>query len=296
MFEITSLVKRNIKIYLRDPLSVFFSFLSTIILMLIYILFLGDVGGAELQSLLTKNELNLLIYSQMMAGVIVLNTMTIPLGNLGSVVTDFFYNKVDAFMVTPVKRYKIIFGYYFSSLIITIVFSIIFWLIAVVVLGIVTGIFYSFKIIISITLLIVLFVFISTSLMLLLTTFIKSVNAFGAVSGVFGSLIGFVSGIYMPLSSQSPTFLRNISSLIPWTHMTIFSKGILMKPALDIISEKTNGNQDVLNSIIDGFGAKEIGLFGLNVDIKIMLVLSVILAIGLLFYSTHRLNKRIIAN
>src|SRR5690554_3936225 len=244
MYEVISIVKRNIKIYLRDKLAVFFSFLSTIILMAIYILFLGNIGGEYLDSILTPGEIDFVVYSQMMAGVIVLNTLTIPLGNLGSMVTDFEEGKVDAFMVTPVKRYKIILGYYFSSLIITIVFSIIFWLIAVVVLGIVTGIFYSLKTIISITLLIILFVFISTSLMLLLTTFIKSVNAFGAVSGVFGSLIGFVSGIYMPLSSQSPTFLRNISSLIPWTHMTIFSKGILMKPALDIISEKTNGNQD----------------------------------------------------
>ena len=100
MFEIVSLVKRNIKIYLRDPLAVFFSFLSTIILMMIYILFLGNVGGDELGALLTNNEMKFLIYSQMMAGIIVLNTLTIPLGNLGSIVTDFEQNKMDAFMVT----------------------------------------------------------------------------------------------------------------------------------------------------------------------------------------------------
>lgn len=293
MFEIISLVKRNIKIYLRDPLAVFFSFLSTIILMMIYILFLGNVGGDELGAILTNNEMKFLIYSQMMAGIIVLNTLTIPLGNLGSIVTDFEQNKMDAFMVTPVKRYKIILGYYVASLLITLVLSIVFWIIAVIVLGLVTGIFFPFKIIITIIPIILLFVLISTSFMILLTTFIKSVNAFGAVSGIFGSLIGFVSGIYIPLSSSSPQILRNISSVIPFSHMTIWVKGILLEPSYQTILDKTNNNQAVIDGVKDGFGANELGLLGLDVSMPIIIIGAVLLSLILLIYSSYRLNKRI---
>ena len=293
MFEITSLIKRNIKIYLRDPLAVFFSFLSTIILMMIYILFLGNVGGDELGALLTNNEMRFLIYSQMMAGIIVLNTLTIPLGNLGSIVTDFEDNKMDAFMVTPVKRYKIILGYYIASLIITFVLSLLFWILAVIVLGLVTGIFFPFKIIITIIPIILLFVLISTSFMILLTTFIKSVNAFGAVSGIFGSLIGFISGIYIPLSSSSPQILKNISSVIPFTHMTIWVKGILLEPSYQTILNKTNGNQAVVDSVKDGFGANELGLLGLDISLPILIIGAALLSVILLLYSTYRLNKRI---
>lgn len=293
MFEIVSLVKRNIKIYLRDPLAVFFSFLSTIILMMIYILFLGNVGGDELGALLTNNEMKFLIYSQMMAGIIVLNTLTIPLGNLGSIVTDFEQNKMDAFMVTPVKRYKIILGYYVASLLITLVLSLVFWVLAVIVLGLVTGIFFSFKIVITIIPIILLFVLISTSFMILLTTFIKSINAFGAVSGIFGSLIGFVSGIYIPLSSESPQFLRSVSSIIPFSHMTIWVKGILLEPSYQTILDKTNGNQAVVDSVKDGFGAGELGLLGLDISLPILIVGAALLSIVLLIYSSYRLNKRI---
>jgi len=293
VFEIISLIKRNIKIYLRDPLAVFFSFLSTIILMMIYILFLGNVGGDELGALLTNNEMRFLIYSQMMAGIIVLNTLTIPLGNLGSIVTDFEDNKMDAFMVTPVKRYKIILGYYIASLIITFVLSLLFWILAVIVLGLVTGIFFPFKIIITIIPIILLFVLISTSFMILLTTFIKSVNAFGAVSGIFGSLIGFISGIYIPLSSSSPQILKNISSVIPFTHMTIWVKGILLEPSYQTILNKTNGNQAVVDSVKDGFGANELGLLGLDISLPILIIGAALLSVILLLYSTYRLNKRI---
>lgn len=293
MFEIISLIKRNIKIYLRDPLAVFFSFLSTIILMMIYILFLGNVGGDELGALLTNNEMRFLIYSQMMAGIIVLNTLTIPLGNLGSIVTDFEDNKMDAFMVTPVKRYKIILGYYIASLIITFVLSLLFWILAVIVLGLVTEIFFPFKIIITIIPIILLFVLISTSFMILLTTFIKSVNAFGAVSGIFGSLIGFISGIYIPLSSSSPQILKNISSVIPFSHMTIWVKGILLEPSYQTILNKTNGNQAVVDSVKDGFGANELGLLGLDISLPILIIGAALLSVILLLYSTYRLNKRI---
>lgn len=293
MFEIVSLVKRNIKIYLRDPLAVFFSFLSTIILMMIYILFLGNVGGDELGALLTNNEMKFLIYSQMMAGIIVLNTLTIPLGNLGSIVTDFEQSKMDAFMVTPVKRYKIILGYYVASLLITLLLSLVFWVLAVIVLGLVTGIFFSFKIVITIIPIILLFVLISTSFMILLTTFIKSINAFGAVSGIFGSLIGFVSGIYIPLSSESPQFLRSVSSIIPFSHMTIWVKGILLEPSYQTILDKTNGNQAVVDSVKDGFGAGELGLLGLDISLPILIVGAALLSIVLLIYSSYRLNKRI---
>ena len=292
MYEVISIVKRNIKIYLRDKLAVFFSFLSTIILMAIYILFLGNIGGEYLDSILTPGEIDFVVYSQMMAGVIVLNTLTIPLGNLGSMVTDFEQGKMDAFMVTPVKRYKIILGYYLSSLIITLALSLIFWLVAVVVLGLVTGIFYPIGVILVIIPIIVLFVLISTSIMILMTSFIKSINAFGAFSGIFGSVIGFVSGIYIPLSSSSPAFLRSISSLIPFTHMGIFVKQILMKPGFEIVAEK-GGNAEVIAGLQDGFGYNEIGLLGMDVSLPTLLILSVVLSVLLLIYATQRLNKRI---
>lgn len=292
MYEVISIVKRNIKIYLRDKLAVFFSFLSTIILMAIYILFLGNIGGEYLDSILTPGEINFVVYSQMMAGVIVLNTLTIPLGNLGSMVTDFEQGKMDAFMVTPVKRYKIILGYYLSSLIITLALSLIFWLVAVVVLGLVTGIFYPIGVILVIIPIIILFVLISTSIMILITSFIKSINAFGAFSGIFGSVIGFVSGIYIPLSSSSPVFLRSISSLIPFTHMGIFVKQILMKPGFELVAEK-GGNAEVIAGLQDGFGYNEIGLLGMDVSLPTLLILSVVLSVLLLIYATQRLNKRI---
>ena len=60
MNDILVLTKRNIKIYLRDKAAVFFSFLSIIILLALYFLFLKNAYITdELADLLAKNEIEL---------------------------------------------------------------------------------------------------------------------------------------------------------------------------------------------------------------------------------------------
>ena len=123
-----------------------------------------------------------------------LNTITISVGNLGTLIEDVSKRYLDGFLVTPVKRGKIVVAYYLTSLLLTIIFTILMWLLAVLLIGLTTGIYYQVSVIFESIGLIVLFSFISSSMMVLITTFIKSINAFGAFSGVFGSLVGFVTG------------------------------------------------------------------------------------------------------
>lgn len=293
MYELTGLVKRNLKIYFRDKLSVFFSLLSSLILIIIYVLFLANSVGGNLNQIISANETKFLVYSNMLAGMLVLNTLTIPLGVLGSVVTDIHTKKMDAFLVTPVKRYKIILGYYLSSYLITLALSIIIWLGAVVFMGLTLGIFYDFRAILLVIALLPLFIFISTSFMILLTTFIPSVNAFGAISGIFGSVIGFLSGIYIPLSSGTPEMLRNISSLVPFTHMGIIYKNILMNQSFNLLADKTNNNQEILENVKDSFGANELGIFLNQVPMIVIMIGAVLIAVLLIALATRRLNKQL---
>lgn len=291
MNEILTLMGRNIKIYLRDKVAVFFSFLSVIILLLIYILFLGNqFTSPSLEAILTASEIDFFKYSVMMPGVLVLNTITISMGNLGTLIEDMDKRYLDGFLVTPVKRSKIVVSYYLSSLIITLVFTILMWLLAVVLIGLTTGIYYRFDIILMSVGLIIVFSFISSSMMVLITTFIKSMNAFGAFSGVFGSLIGFTTGIYMPLSVL-PSFMLDIASVIPFTHFVVLLKSIIMTQSIDMIA---GGGvpEDAINGIKEGFGASEIGIIGIDVSMLWILVLSSILAVVFLVLATLRMSRR----
>lgn len=294
MLDLKYLVIRNLRLYLRDKVSIFFSFLSSIILIGIYVLFLGNsILPTDIYQLITKGEAQFLVYGQMLAGIVVLNTINIPLANMGNLIFDFEYKQIDSFVVTPVKRIKIILGYYLSSIIITTVLSIIIWLASVLMIGFVTGNFFSFITILKVSLLIPVFTLVSTAFVVLLITFIKSPNAFGAVSGIVGSVVGFLAGIYMPISSTSPKGLLYISSVLPFSHMTSTLKKVVMNEPLQIVFDKSGGNDEIILGLKDGFGSNSLPLLGLNIDQWIIHVIFGVIAVLLIILSTRRINKRI---
>ncbi len=299
MLNLVALFKRNIKIYLRDKTAVFFSFLSVIILLTLYLLFIAEnMKPTELDGILTDKELTFLVYSQLIPGLIVINSVSIPLGNLGNIINDFEYKQIDGFLVTPIERPKIILSYYLSSFVISSFINI---LIVIASLGIITlstGIGYSLQVWFTAIFYTFFFAFISTAFMVFLTSLIKSVNAFGAVSGVFGSLIGFASGIYLPLSIL-PKWIQSFSSIIPFTHMTILLRRAMLPKGLNIITEKLTGNMpesemtELNTALKEVYGYNEIGIFGLDIPIFWVMIISVIVSVGLLWLATYLLNKRI---
>lgn len=297
MYNFKLLVVRNIKIYLRDKAAVFFSFLSLMILLVLYLLFLGNnLKPTGMDDILTDSQLTFMVYAQLIPGLIVINSVSIPLGNLGNVINDFEYRQIDGFLVTPVKRFKFILGYYVASFIITVIFSSLLVFVAYFIMSALTGVYVYWITYVQSILLTILFSFISTAIMIFMTSLIKSINAYGALSGVFGTLIGFASGIYMPLFVL-PEFMSKVASLIPFTHMNILLKRIVLPQAFELMDpSKFDSEASYLATIErlkEVYGYNEIGVFGLNVDMFWIMVGSLILSVGLLFAATNMMNRRI---
>ncbi len=292
MIELIYLTKRNIKSFTRDKTAVFFSFLSIIILLGLYLLFLKNMYIAdELREIMSSKEIDFLSNTLIMCGVLVINTFTLSLGNLGNVINDFTYGQINGFIVTPVKRYKIIFAYYLSSLLITIIFTIAMWLLAVVVIGLFSSTWYPIYKILVVCLYLIIYTFISTAFMVFITTFIKSVNAFGVLSGILGTVIGFTSGIYMPLEIL-PDFIQQLSSLIPFTHMTIHLKQFLLKDVF--IELETRLPAEAHQALKNAYGLNPAKVFNTEVNIIWILIISCLISLLLLLLSSYRLSKRIV--
>ena len=297
MYSLTSLIQRNIKSYLRDKTAVFFSFLSVMILLALYLLFLGNNFKPQgLEGVLTDNQITFMIYAQLIPGLLVINCLSIPLGNLGSMINDFEYRQIDSFLVTPVKRYKIILAYYLASFIITVIISLILLVAAFVIIGLSTGVHLEAMSYVYSILLMILFSFISTAIMVFITSIIKSVNAFGAVSGILGTLVGFVSGIYMPLFIL-PDAMTKVASLVPFTHMNILLKRVVLPQAFDLLDPQKFESQAQYNEVIAelqvAYGYNEIGVLGFDVSLIWIMIGSVILALGLLALATNIIQKRL---
>lgn len=286
MYDLLSLVKRNTLTFIRDKAAVFFSFLSVIILLALYFLFIGRQYTSGLD-MIDDNMKTFLSISVIMGGVLVINTVSLALGIMGNIITDLQYKKLDAFLVTPVKRYKIILSYYLTAIMITSILTLMMWLLTVLYVGISSGYWYSFLTILKVSGLLVFYTFISATLMIFLTTILKSVNAFGALSGILGTFIGFMSGIYMPLSVLGKSMVY-VASLVPFTHMTILLKQILLKEPYALLPG------EAVEGISIFYGTNEVGILGQSVGMIWIMIATLLLSFLLLYFAYRNMSKKMV--
>ena len=292
MCEIWALVNRHIKRFIRDKTAVFFSFLSVIILLALYLLFIGRQYKVDMGSLNDESLNNFLVMGVMMGGVLVINTMSLSLGSMGNLIEDLNNQTLDAFLVTPTKRFKIIVSYYLSSNIITSTLSIFMWVATILISGIFQSNWYTFDVIIKVIGLLVFYTFISSSIMLFITTLLKSVNAFGVLSGVLGTVIGFMSGIYMPLNILGEN-VKKFATLVPFTHMAIVLKSVLLEAPMSQL-ETYIPNPEDMYSIKDSYGMVELGILGHEVSMIWIFSGIIIFVIFMLIFAYRNMIKKII--
>ncbi len=225
--------KRNILLYFRDKTTVFFSLLAVIILITLYVLFLGDMTANGLPDFPEKKAL---LTTWFIAGILAVTSMTTTLGSFGILVEDRANKTYMDFYSSPISRPKLVGGYIISALVVgfimctfTLVASNVFLLI-------------SEEAVLSSTQMmaaggvIILSVLASGSMVLLLVSFFKTSNAFAAASTVIGTLLGFLAGIYIPIGGL-PDYIQSVVKLFPVSHSAALFRQVLMDgPLLDAFS------------------------------------------------------------
>ena len=296
MRPIMTLTKRNLKLFLRDRMTVFFSFLSTIILVMLYFLFIAKVytagmddqaaGGIAMS--LDANAKNFIVYLQMMAGVLTLNSMSLATGAFSTIARDFENKRIDCLLLTPVKTHEMILSYYTTGLIASFVINTFTWILSFLIIGITTGYWLAFGTFLMVVLVLFTASLISCSIMLLITSLVKSSAAIGVINGIAGTFFGFLCGIYMPYSNLGNT-TKAVGSFLPFTHITVWLKQV----TLDNACSQAGIPEEFKNILYrDYFSADGAGFCGFDVPLWTMLVFSGIAGMICLAVSYLLLCKR----
>jgi len=210
--------------------------LGVFIIILLYLTFLGDMMvayAAEEFSEVPDLNVRFMMDSWIMAGVVSVATITTTLGSYGVIVTDNTSKVINDFKVSPIRRSTIVFAYIISAFIVGVIMSMIslaFGEIYIILLG---GELISFLGLIKTLGVITLSVLMSSSVVFFIITFIKSNNAFGAVSTVFGSIIGFLMGVYIPIGNL-PEGLQSVIKFFPFSHSAVMLRQVMMSEAVDL--------------------------------------------------------------
>lgn len=219
-------------------MSVFFSLLSVLIVIGLYVLFLGDLQIQSVkQQVCSVKGIGALVSSWVMAGIIVVGTVTIPLGILGNMVEDEDRKRIKDFLVAPIGRGQLIGGYLIASWIVGILLSVISLVLAEVYILYQGGALLTGLALMKVLGLIVLSVISSSSLMLFLTTFTKTTSAFAALTAIVGTMIGFLTGIYVPIGVL-PTTVQTMIKLVPASYAATLMRQIFMEAPLQAVFAK----------------------------------------------------------
>ena len=225
-----SFVSRNLKVFFRDKTAVFFSLLAVLIVLGLYIFFLGDVWVDSFPNIKgVKNLMNCWI----MAGLIGVTSVTANMGAFGTMIEDKSKNKIKDFYVSPIKKSKIVGGYIISSFIVGSMMSVVTLIISQIYL-VYSGVdVLNFKELTEVFLIILMTSLSNSAMILFIVSLFSSEKAFSTASTIVGTLIGFITGIYLPIS-MLPDSVQIIVKLFPTSHGISILRQIFMKKQMDI--------------------------------------------------------------
>lgn len=221
--------QRNLKLFFRDKSAVFFSLLAVFIIIGLYALFLGDVWTDSLSDLANARQL---MDSWIMAGLLAVTSITTTMGAFGVMVDDRS-KKIDKdFASSPIKKGRLAGGYLLSAYMIGVIMSFLAFLLVQLYILISGGEWLDFFSVLQSMGLILFTCFVNTSLVFFVVSFFKSQNAFATASTVIGTLIGFVTGIYLPVGTL-PEAVQLVVKIFPVSHAAALFRQVLMKSQME---------------------------------------------------------------
>lgn len=216
--------QRNLKLYFRDRTSVFFSLLAVFIIIGLYVLFLGDAWTSSLEGV---EGGRMMMDSWMMAGLLAVVSLTTTMGAFETMVNDRSSGIVKDFYSAPVPRASLAVGYLISAFIIGSLMSL-------VALGLVEayilangGQLLGFEPLLKVLGILALSNMTNTALVFVIISFVSTQSAFGTLSTIVGTLVGFLTGIYMPIGMM-PDAVQTVIKLFPPSHAAVLMRQVMM--------------------------------------------------------------------
>lgn len=235
MSIIGTLTLRNIRVYGRDRLSVFFSFLSVIIVLVLYALFLGRIQVEDIRRNVGDIPgISFLINSWLMSGLLGINCITVALGALGTMVYDQEHKRFDDFLVAPVNRAAVVVSYLLSAVVITFVINL---LALVAIEGFIAldgGDLLTPANLLQVVGLLALNAAVASCVLYLPVSFVRTGSVYGVVSTVLGTLIGFFTGVYVPLGALGEGVQRFVL-LVPFSHGAALLRQAFCRQPLELV-------------------------------------------------------------
>lgn len=268
---LSNLVSRSLRIFLKDKVSVFFSLLAPLIVLGLYLLFLGDIQmdgirsafeGTPIEEKLLKNFVD----TWMLAGVCSVACITVSFSAQGIMIQDKEKGVLNDMLASPVQRGLIEAGYLLSNFVVTLCISLIVLAVALIYVAI-GGWTLSFADVLWLIALTVMSVLSASVFSTLICSALKTGSQHSAFVGILSAVIGFLVGAYMPLS-VFPKAVQYVTLFVPGTYSASLYRNLFMRGALEKIEAVLPGAGDKLEESF----SMQLNFFGKTIEADIQAI------------------------
>ena len=250
MRGISGLIKRNLLLFFKDWQSILFSLLTSIIVLVLYLLFLKGTFVSAIQrameqypglaSMVPQKDIAMFANLLLLSGILGSAMISVPFSCITVLVKDRA-NKVDYdILATPMKRGQIIFAYFVSAVLSSTLLTGFILAIGLVGISLQGDTHLNGIQLVKAFAVVALGSISASAIFMIVVLFFKSVSACEAFFGILSAASGFVIGAYIPIS-QFSNGVQTVCNLFPASQITIMLRNILLNGLLEHINTSLQG-------------------------------------------------------
>ena len=293
-----ALTKRNCKLFFKDKGMFFTSLITPVILLVLYVTFLGKVYNDAFSSSMPEGFhvdtalIDAVVGGQLISSILAVCCVTVAFCSNILMVQDKISGAKNDLAMTPVKHSTLSMSYFFATTIATLIIC---FTALVVCLGYlaVTGWYMSVTDVVLLCLDVILVVLFGTALSSLINAPLSTSGQGSAVGTIVSAGYGFICGAYMPISNFGEG-MQKVLSFLPGTYGTSLLRNHALAGAYREM--KIQGfPTEIIESIKDSIDCN-LYFFGDKVEIGTMYIIlgvSVVTLIGLyVLYNVLKAKKK----
>ena len=250
MRGILGFIKRNLLLFFKDWQSILFSLLTSIIVLILYLLFLKGTFVSAIQSameqypglasMVPQKDIAMFANLFLLSGILGSAMISVPFSCITVLVKDRA-NKVDYdILATPMKREQIILAYFISAVLTSILLNSIILAVGLIGIRMQGNMYLNASQVIKAFSLVALGSISASAIFMIIVLFFKTVSACEAFFGILSAASGFVIGAYIPISQFSDG-VQTVCNLFPASQITIMLRNILLNGLLEHINTSLQG-------------------------------------------------------
>ena len=261
------LVLRNLKIFVGDKASVFFSLLAPLIVLLLYVFFLKELqidsaaamfGDVPVDPGLIEKTVN----NWMLAGVVSVACVTVSFSAQEREIKDRETGVVADIKASPLPRPLIEMSYFLSNLVITLCICAAVLVVALIYAAI-SGWTLSAGDVAGLFACLVMSALSASLITGLISRFVRTSSQHGALVGIVSAAIGFLMGAYMPIGIF-PKAVQYITLFVPGTYSAALFRELFMSGTVDELAAVSPQAAEAIESAY----SLEIDFFGVQIGVE----------------------------